>query len=345
MNKLAAPYKAISAKNSKLTPSAGSRPSCPKAEAGNLSCSDFLTPTIFHEEWWLDAATGGNFEVAEVTAGGRTVGRLPFQMTKRFGLRVIRMPTLTYFLGPAIDEGEGSPNTRFLKRLNITRELIEKLPRASWQYVKCHAGITEVIAFQEFGFRAYVQFTHELTPHPVDVLWQQMRNKTRNVIRKAEEQFSITELHDPLEFLQLYERNLDAKGIGNGLNGSRSRKLISASLDRQRGRVLAARDRDNQIVAANCCVWDEKSCFYLLSTRCDNSGNGANSLLLWEAIKESARRGLVFDFAGLGNTGSVLLYSGFGSSVSARFVAVRARVLARALNEFKSLFAPENCFY
>src|SRR5579863_1147806 len=149
-----------------------------------------LAPTIFHEDWWLEAATGGQFEVAEVAAGGRIVGRLPFHKTKRFGLTLIRMPELTYFLGPAIDEGEGSPNTRFLKRLHITRELLERLPRASWQYVKCHSGVTEVIAFQGLGFRTYVQFTHELAPQAMSFLWEQMRNKTRNVIRRAEERFS-----------------------------------------------------------------------------------------------------------------------------------------------------------
>jgi hypothetical protein len=31
-------------------------------------------------------------------------------------------------------------------------------------------------------------------------------------------------------------------------------------------------------------------------------------LLIWEAIKDSVRRRLVFDFAGLGTQGSILLY-------------------------------------
>lgn len=306
---------------------------------------DPLTPTIFHELWWLDAATGGNFDVVEVTASGRAVGRLPFSATKRFGLKMIRMPDLTYFLGPAIDEGGGSPNTRFLKRLAITRELLAKLPRASWQYVKCHRGVADLIAFQELGFRTYVQFTHEIAPCPIDLLWQHMRNKTRNVIRKAEEQFSVTELTDPVEFLQHFERNLELKRLENGIDGMLCRKIVSASLERHRGRILAARDKDKQVVAANFCVWDETSSFYLLSTRCDSSGNSASSLLLWEAIKESARRGLVFDFAGLGSKGSVLLYSGFGAFVSPRYVALRAQVMARVLHEMKLFFEPENYFY
>src|SRR4051794_14802006 len=177
--------------------------------------ADSLFPTIFHEEWWLNVATDNNFEVAEFTAGGRTLGRLPYCVRKRFGQKVMHMPHLTYFLGPAIDEGEGSRNNRFLKRLEMTRELIDKLPLGLSKYVKCHAGITDVIAFQEHAFRTYVQFTHEVRPGPVEMIWEQMRNKTRNVIRRAEEQLSIREMTDPAEFLKLFEKNVALRGGQN----------------------------------------------------------------------------------------------------------------------------------
>jgi hypothetical protein len=304
-----------------------------------------LAPTIFHEDWWLESATNGRFEVAEVRANGRVVGRLPFHKTNRFGLKMIRMPELTYFLGPAIDEGEGSPNNRFLKRLQITRELIERLPRVSWHYVKCQRDVSDVIAFQDLGFRTYVQFTHEIAPRPISVLWKQMRNKTRNVIRRAQERFAMAELTDPFEFLQFYERNLERKRHMGELDVSLCGKIIAASLARRRGRILAARDDNNQIVAATFSVWDETSAFYLLSTRGDGSCNSATSLLLWESIKQAARRNLTFDFAGLGNRGSILHYSGFAARISPRYVAVRARRLARVMNELKSLLAPENYFY
>src|SRR5437660_11052957 len=76
-----------------------------------------LTPTLFHEDWWLRAATNNTVEVAEISSGGRTVGRLPYVVRKRSFYSEVRVPPLTYFLGPAIDEGEGSENNRFLKRL------------------------------------------------------------------------------------------------------------------------------------------------------------------------------------------------------------------------------------
>jgi hypothetical protein len=304
-----------------------------------------LVPTIFHENWWLNAVTRGAFDQAEVSEGGRVVGRLPFGIRKYFGFKEIRMPCLTHFLGPAIDEGEGSPNNRFLKSREITHQLIQKLPCASSQYVKCHRGVTDVIAFQEHGFRTHVQFTHEIDPKPQDNLWLNLRNQTRNVIRKAGERHSLKQMLDPREFMWFYEQNLAKRGLRNKLDPKLCVEIIATSVERGRGRIIAACDHKGRIVAANFCVWDETSTFYLLSTRTEDSGNGAASFVLWEAIRESASRGLLFDFAGVSSKGSVLHFSGFGASITCRYVAVRDDFKARLLKEAKKLFRPESCFF
>jgi hypothetical protein len=306
---------------------------------------DLLNPTVFHQSWWLDAVTLGRYSVAEVSAGGRTVGRLPYLMRNRLGLQGIWTPPLTYFLGPGIDEGDGSPNNRFLKRMEITRELISKLPRSSWQCIRCHAGITDMIAFQKQGFRTYVQFTHEIQPAPFESLWRQMRNKTRNVIRRAEEQFILEELDDSEEFIRAHETNLAAEGVRDSLDLCACRRVVAAALERRQGRIIAARNGKNQIIAANFCAWDGTTSYYVLSTRSQEAGNGASSLLIWEAIQHAAIRGLTFDFAGLGTQGSVLLYSGFGANVSPRYVAVRASGFARLVADARALLTKEYFFF
>lgn len=303
------------------------------------------TPTVFHEDWWLDAATDGNYSVAEVTAGGRTVGRLPFAMTTRLGLGGIWTPPLTHFLGPGVDPGAGSKNSRFLRCLDITRELIAKLPRSCWQCIRCHRGTNDVIAFQEERFKTYVQFTHEIEPGPVEYLWSQMRDKTRNVIRRAAEQFTVTELSDPDEFISLYDRHMSARGIENTLDLGAARRLTRAALGRKRGKVLVAHTAHGDAVAANFCAWDSQTSFYVACTRGEMAGNGAVSLLLWEAIQYAAKNGLVFDFAGLGTHGSILHYAGFGASIGTRFVAVRASLVAKALARARLLFAEEHFLF
>ena len=64
------------------TPTASSQD---PASLNSVRLSSPIIPTVFHEDWWLDAATDGNFSVVEVMSGGRTVGRLPFTMTSRRG--------------------------------------------------------------------------------------------------------------------------------------------------------------------------------------------------------------------------------------------------------------------
>src|SRR5687767_10823402 len=94
--------------------------------------SDPLVPTIFHEPWWLSAATDGRYEEVTVTSAGRTVGRLPYVRENHLGFSVCVAPNLTHFLGPAVVEGSGNPVNRTIRRHQITRELIQQLPRCSF---------------------------------------------------------------------------------------------------------------------------------------------------------------------------------------------------------------------
>jgi hypothetical protein len=298
---------------------------------------DLLTPTIFHESWWLDVATDHRYSVAEVSSGGKVVGKLPYLLTRRKGLSHIVMPTLTHFLGPAVAEGEGSANTRFLRRLSITRELIAKLPSAISYEIKCHAGVSDVIAFQAENFLTTVQFTHEVHPLPEQQLWKRMRDKTRNVIRRAQEQYEVVTLDDSRAFIDFYAHNLQQKSY---LDLSVCGKIIQSCLARQRGRILAAKSREGELVAANFCAWDAKSAYYLMSTRADNAGNGAGSLLVWKAIVEAASRNLVFDMDGLASEGGILFFAGFGAEVRPRYVAERLTVLGHIRRGFHSMRDP-----
>jgi Acetyltransferase (GNAT) domain len=328
---------------------AGSKRSSPAPESSSslaeVDAHRPIVPTVFHEDWWLDAATNGNYSAVEVSASGKVVGRLPFLLRARFGLSGIWTPPLTHFLGPGVDEGSGSRNSRFLRRMEITRELILKLPPSAWQCIRCHRGTSDVIAFQEQSFKTYAQFTHELAAAPASDLWRQMRDKTRNVIRRAGEELRVDELQDVEEFIRTYQSHLASRRVHNTLDFSSAKRVLTAALARNRGRILAARDASNQIVAANFCAWDNDAAYYVACTRSETAGNGASSLLLWEAIRHAAVRGLVFDFAGLGGNGSVLHYAGFGGTVGTRFVAVRAKGIGRVVARARVLLMDEHFLF
>jgi len=292
-----------------------------------------LAPTVFHQDWWLDIVSRGTFRVIESKHAGQVVGRMPIVMETRYGFRTIRMPMLTHFLGPAVDPGKGSPNTKFLTQMAINRDLIEQIPKVHAFSQKCHRGVDEVIAFQMQDFETAVQFTHELQPRPADELWRGMRDKTRNVARQAEKLYTIEDRSDADEFVALYKKNLDARQWSETTDMEVMRELIASSCARGQGGILFAQDKDHQNKAAVFCVWDRTACYYLLSTRTLDSGNGAITLLLWNAIQRAAAGGMVFDFDGFGYAGAVLFYTGFGAQVKPRYIVKKTGTAYRWLRE------------
>ncbi len=292
----------------------------------NDSAYDPLVPTVLHEPWWLQAASDGACQEVKVTSDGRVIGRLPYMLYRLRGRPHILCapPPLTWFLGPAIDVGSGSACNQGIKRVRIVRELLEKLPAASGYSHLMHGDVTEMLAFQERNYHVTVNFTYEVAPASKDVLWRQMRDKTRNVIRRAEEQLTVAELTDAGEFAALYAAHRADAGKPNNYPAATMRRIVAASQHHGQGRVLAARDAAGTIVAAIFYVWDQRSAYYMLTTRAKDAGNGAVSLLLWSAMCHASGLGLIFDFAGVGsNSGRALFSAGFGGTVAPRYVASR----------------------
>lgn len=285
---------------------------------------DALKPTIFHERWWLDIVTRGAYAEVEVRDQGRVVGRLPYARSRRHGLRVSTMPQLTHTLGPAVDEGKGSMNTRALNRLRIMQELAGCLPDVSYFEQTCWSGIGDVLGFQARGFDVAAQFTMTIEADTEARLWAGMRDKTRNVIRRAQERVAVEDLQDPQEFTRFYARNLHAVGKHSYFDLSRVAPLIVASRERDQGRVVGCRDGSGALVAAIFYIWNGRSASYFLSTRDGSADNGAVSLLVWEAVRAASARGLSFDFDGVASLGAAQFFVGFGGRPAPRYVIVRA---------------------
>ncbi len=306
---------------------------------------DPLAPTIFHEPWWLEIATRGKYRVTEVTDDdGRVIGRLPYFLQSDLGITRGVMPPLTHFLGPAVIDGEGGADTRFLKQLEITRELVRKLPPASSYNIKCHRGIKDVIAFQREGFMTSVQFTHEVYPRATADVWKGMQHKRRSVITRARKHLSAVEISDPQVLINFMQRNLKSYGLTCSYDMEICRDLIQASFDRQCGRILATRDEKGNLAAAIFCVWDHHSSYFLISARGPSTYRGSLTLLVWEAMQHAAERNLIFDMDGVSSDESVSFFSGFGATVVPRYIVTRETRLMRIARSVRHAFKKPNYY-
>jgi hypothetical protein len=311
----------------------------------DTSENKILEPTIFHEKWWLDIATGGKYGMAEYTEQGKVVGRLPYFIYDKFGMKMGSLPPLTHFLGPAVNAGQGKECTKFLKRLEVTSELIRQLPATASFYIKCHRDITETVAFQGAGFRTSVQFTNELHPKAVDLLWNDIRTKPRNNIRAARDGYTVSEGNDPERFMDFYDKNIEGRGEKNNKDIPACTRLVAACLERKRGRILESRDnRDGSLAASVFYAWDDTSAYYLMTTHKRDAHRGATALAVWEAICDSAKRGLIFDFDGIYSEGCAKSANDFSASFSPRYIVRRESAPMRVMRAAQSLIS-EKSFY
>src|SRR5205085_569564 len=148
--------------------------------------------------------------------------------------------------------------------------------------------------------------------------------KTRNVIRRAQEECRVESMADPHELVRFYTRNLATAGERSYFDISLLVPLFEAVRSRHQGRILCARSRDGRLLAAVFYVWDRRRLWYLLSTRDPRSGqNGAVSLLVWRGLQMAAQEHLTFDFDGIAGEGAARFYGAFGARFAPRFAVWR----------------------
>jgi lipid II:glycine glycyltransferase (peptidoglycan interpeptide bridge formation enzyme) len=302
--------------------------------------------SLFHEPWWLSAATDGRYEEAVVKQGPDVVGRLPYVTVRRGPFRTIRMPPFTHVLGPAVDAGSGKPQTRLLRRLSITRSLIQQLPPHFHFHQHLDSSLddglamADGLAFQEHKFSVTPQYTFEVDcRRSLGDIWAAMHQKTRQPIRRAEERYSVRDVDNPQCFRDFYLKNTKNGGRVNRIDFEHFYALFSECRARNCGVILGAFDHDALPIAMTYLVWAHGTMYYLLSTRSFHvSDSGGVSLLIWSAMKQAHALDFVLDLDGVYSSGTAKFLSGFGGRIKTRLAVQRSSQPYRALQSLKRYY-------
>jgi len=311
---------------------------------------DAVKSTIFHSDWWLNAVTADNWTEALVEKGGQVVGLLRYSINRQGPFTVCRMPPLTRVLGPVVTVGGKKPESRQGAVFGVVGELLAQMPRCDYVKFILPPSFGDALPFQVNGFRAGVQHTFILNCRSgLDALWGGMRDKTRNVIRRAQDRLTLAEIDDPQDFMAYYRANLP---MGRSyFDLALIPKLVKACRRQGCGKVIAATDAEGVRHAAIFLIWDSETCYYFLSTRSkDIADAGAVSLLVWEGIKHAQALGLDFDFDGVTSESRLQFFLGFGGEAASRLIVEKGGLLydvQRAMREYKSRLVgkPLSTFY
>ena len=281
--------------------------------------------SVFHQSWWQQIALGfPGYREVKVLRGDRQVGRLPFVLRRnRLGLASGQDPYWAHLGGPIVEEGLSS-----LEKANVLRELLKQLPRrASFTFV-CDPTLSYAdlvrSAFFEAGFEHSSQITYVRHPDENDVLNERKR-KHRGHIKRAAKCLSCVDI-TAREFVTYFEENLKASGRQSYAPLDVLIPLIQHALERGCGRVIAAKQSSGEesvkesssmlCDAAIVYIWDDRRCYYWLSTHrvptekdvSERPNPDAVKLLMIKAMEHAQAMNLVFDADGVVTPGSDHLY-------------------------------------
>ncbi len=215
------------------------------------------------------------------------------------------------------------------------RETTDSIDAATFDHPLADRSITAAFPFpsaSESGVgRREVDCRRDLAD-----IWAALHQKTRNQIRRAEGKYSVRIVEDSNCFVDFYMKSVKAWGRANRIEFKHFSTLFSECRSRECGKILGAFDQDGAPVAMTYLVWGHGIMYYLLSMRSFLSMDyGSISLLLWSAMKEAQRIGLIFDLDGVYSSGTARFLSGFGGQIKTRLVIRRSRMPYSALQSLR----------
>jgi hypothetical protein len=277
--------------------------------------------TIFQEDWWLQAASGGAVETITVNWGGSDVASLNFMRKDRpFGIRSLVMPPYTRTLGPVLNLPSSAATKRCANLRRVAREIMLSLPRHDHLSFRLDCEDETAFAFALTGCSIGQQFTFRVAANASPAkLMEQVDRSTARLIRAAGRRLMLHEHADFDRFVDVAYRHHPAER--NSHDFQALKRLFLACTERQQAIILGLTDPQGHDVASVLLVWGFGTLYYLVPHRDrERSGGDANALLLWRAMEFALDRGLTFDVDGYHSVGTASFLSSFGFSRHTRHV-------------------------
>lgn len=277
-----------------------------KAEDASLpspapkAASGFQSWSLFEEPYWLDSVAPDGWEAVEVREAGELVGRLPYIVKKKAGLSRLTQPPLTPWLGPWIRPSDGKYNKQLSHQHDILAKLLEQLPKTHSKGIYCAPEFTNLMAFHWAGYELGLGYTYRIEDlSDIDAVWSGFRDNIRRECRKAEKKVDVVTEPDVGRLMALIEKTFSRQQRSAANLAPLIERVEDTMSRRDQSRMYFAVDSERRVHAAIYVVFDERTTFFLAGGGDPElRSSGAHSLLIWQAIQDSAQTSAAFDFEG-----------------------------------------------
>lgn len=230
---------------------------------------------------------------------------MPFSLNKRWRFLSLPQPLYSQYWGIYFRPFSESPR----KVLTLQKEWIQLIVE-QWEPIHLivqnfSPAFTYPMPFHWAGCSIHTRYTYHLDLQPsVEELEKQMSGNHRRSIRQALKQgYHIHQQGSPetLANLMAINRQQGHDIVGPGDANYEGLKTICAYLlTKNKGYLLEVKDQEGNVVSAGIfAIYQEKFLFLAGCQHPDHKHSGAQTLLLWEAIRHAHKVGAkIFDFEG-----------------------------------------------
>ena len=280
-----------------------------------LDASQPSGTSVFEERWWLDLVAPGSWRELLVAEGAECTGRLVVQQVRKAGLTLLRNPPLTPVIGPRLTTTAEKLEGRTAQVRALTESLVAQLPRVHHMRLVFCPDFDDFLPFRWAGFQVGVAGTYRLDDvTDLDRIWAGFSESCRRAIRKAQRLVAVRDDVGPDRAIEMVAKSFSRQGRKLPFSAETLVRVIREAQRRSAAHCLLAESAEGVPHAAAIIVHDSRAAYYLAGgADPELRSSGAQSLLLWEAIRRTASASSAFDFEGSSNRQIENFFRGFGA--------------------------------
>ncbi len=276
------------------------------------------TIPVFCQKWWLDIIAP-NYDFVFAEKGDEITGLWAYQTETKMGVKLMRTPLLTPYLGPVVFyPGDLKPAAADNFQHEVVGALYKKLPPVEVMNLNIAPEIVQVGLFKNNGLNCTARQTFYIDLNQgEETIFADFKESTRRNIKQGEKSISVLRDDSLLPLLfNFYEHTLTGKkGKSVHFDYNLMQRLYSACTENNAGCVWVAKSGDD-VLAMIWQVWDKEKSYYLMGAKNNlQNENNAMPCLLWHAIKHAKTLGCTtFDFEGSMDPGVERFFRTFGAT-------------------------------
>lgn len=259
---------------------------------------------LFMQSWWLDAASGENWDVIFAKIHDEIVGFFVFSFQEKYGKRIITNHPLTQYAGPFIFYPKNLNKSGIHSLENkVYTHIIEELNAKNIDFIEinCHHSFKNHQQFFWNGYKQTTKYTYILDniSDRESLLNEMSYNQRGKRIKKGIKDYKFSLDLSAEEFYNFYKNNLSLQDKTIFYSKKYFLKLYNATKERNQGQIISIYNKENEILATLWTIWDSEYAYNMIMTsdkkkKCSEG----TTLLIWETINFLNGKTKNYDFEG-----------------------------------------------